>query len=418
MPFSTICVAGVVLGMVFGIGGIDGRGCQDRSDTGPPRKRWPLPASVLPPNPTHPLQPGSEPPVGPPPSVPKLRAGQEIMIPTGTVHTGSQPGTPGRQPLTEADMVPVTVPSFRIDTLPYPNDPRMPARTAIGANDATKLCESAGKRLCDELEWERACKGESRSTYPTGSQLDVEACGLDPRACSSPLAVLHLGIMVEEWTATPGARGLPNEEQVVRGGTATGDLEAHRCGSRKSHPVTTRHEQLGFRCCRGAAPSVTYPTEVWSGRHFDLERIEITTQRQILAALPETARYADDFRSFSADDMNQALAQGEVSRDALGDWKPIDHHVLKWFPTEGEEAWILAGQSQGSGLLVVVHPLPDGTFSHGASFILEHDPAPIAVAFAYGTPLEILWSTGWNRSGEGGLIAYRPTEGRIVIVQR
>jgi sulfatase modifying factor 1 len=45
--------------------------------------------------------------------------------------------------------------------------------------DARATCESEGKRLCRESEWELACEGEEALPYPTGYARDSKACNFD-----------------------------------------------------------------------------------------------------------------------------------------------------------------------------------------------------------------------------------------------
>lgn len=40
---------------------------------------------------------------------------------------------------------------------------------------ADNLCKSTGKRLCDEIEWERASKGAENIRYPYGNEFDADA---------------------------------------------------------------------------------------------------------------------------------------------------------------------------------------------------------------------------------------------------
>jgi sulfatase modifying factor 1 len=72
--------------------------------------------------------------------------------------------------------VALQVPAFRMDRLPYPNDPAQPPRTQVTRPQAEALCAERQQRLCDELEWERACKGDSVLDYVTGERFDATAC--------------------------------------------------------------------------------------------------------------------------------------------------------------------------------------------------------------------------------------------------
>src|SRR5690348_16792117 len=98
----------------------------------PPRAPTPTatPAPVAVPVP--PPAPEPEPaPDSTPRAARPLTAGEEIAVPAGTHAAGSMPGTLGRDPGSEADLIAVDVPAFSIDRLPYPNDPSLPARTGV-----------------------------------------------------------------------------------------------------------------------------------------------------------------------------------------------------------------------------------------------------------------------------------------------
>ncbi len=46
----------------------------------------------------------------------------------------------------------------------------------ISGDIAAVACENAGKRLCTQEEWERACQGPDQTTYPYGDRYDADAC--------------------------------------------------------------------------------------------------------------------------------------------------------------------------------------------------------------------------------------------------
>ncbi len=46
----------------------------------------------------------------------------------------------------------------------------------INQEQASAACENAGKRLCTDTEWLRACQGPGETTYPYGDTLQVGAC--------------------------------------------------------------------------------------------------------------------------------------------------------------------------------------------------------------------------------------------------
>jgi sulfatase modifying factor 1 len=54
---------------------------------------------------------------------------------------------------------------------------------------ARSACISAGKRLCSEQEWVRACRGEQDRDYPYGSSYEPGACNV--ARTGHPAAILH-----------------------------------------------------------------------------------------------------------------------------------------------------------------------------------------------------------------------------------
>ncbi len=51
----------------------------------------------------------------------------------------------------------------------------------ISGKQAQVACQAAGKRLCTDAEWLRACKGPAGTTYPYGANLQAKVCN-DSRA--------------------------------------------------------------------------------------------------------------------------------------------------------------------------------------------------------------------------------------------
>jgi hypothetical protein len=350
-----------------------------------------------------------------PPSL-SLEAGQEISIPAGTLLAGSPPGSEDRNPQREADLVPVPLPAFRIDRLPYPNDPAHEPLTGVSREDAAALCEEEGKRLCTELEWERACKGERDRAYPTGATLDRELCASDSLACSSPFGVLTMGTAGYEWTSSPVTTGLGSTRYsaVVRGAAVDDPIAEGRCAAR--HALDPTEPEAGFRCCRGGSNEAQlYPAE--ERRHPFVDReVPQDELRRILASMPELARFAPRFTLFDAEAVDDALARGDETRDTIP-WTIVSG-VVVWSPEHGEEAWVFAGSDGESTVLAVIHPMPDGTFVHGSSFVIVGEEAPpIALAWDYGLRRQILWGTAWGETGESGVVEHRDDH-RIVIVQR
>jgi len=357
---------------------------------------------------------------GPRAAVAAFAPDQEVTVPAGVLQVGSRPGNPLRDPRREADLVPITVPSFRIDRFPYPNDPNRSPETGLTRDEAGALCAAEGKRLCNELEWERACKGDTTRDYPGGPLRDVDdidACRLDPAQCASPYGVVDLGVSTFEWTSSDVTRGLGSTRYsaVVRGGRPEDPLPEHRCAARHALEPAVGDGDTSFRCCRAAAPELAYPAE--ESRHAFRDRpLEEPELRRILASIPELARFAPRFSLFDAEAVDEALARGESSRESIS-WT-IAPGVLAWSPEHGEEAWVFAGSDGESTVLAVIHPMPDGSFVHGSSFIIAGEEAPsVAIAWDYGQRRQVLWGLSWGETGESGVFEHRDDH-RIVIVQR
>ena len=368
--------------------------------------------------PAEPAPAPTEPPAAPPPAEPEApappRAGETVAIPAGTLAVGSRPGRPHRRAENEADRVPVELPAFEIDRLPYPNDPAAPPRTGLSRPEAARLCEAEGKRLCTELEWERACRGpEGDRTFAPDASLDRDACREDPLACASAEGVLQLGTLQAEWTASDGNRGLMEDQAVFRGAAPDGELPLHRCAARRATRPTTTSRHIGFRCCSGPAPEATYPTEPTVAR-FRMLEVELEELRRVLASVPELAPWAADFRPFDEQEMLRALPEGVES---LHGWE-LAPGVLRWAPVDGELAWVVTGRSGEDSLVAVLHPMPDGSYVHGASFIREGESGPIALAWTPPSHGELLWSPCWGCLAEGGAVVLREEDRRIVVVQR
>ncbi|MCA9577180.1 MAG: hypothetical protein R3B40_12430 [Polyangiales bacterium] len=343
-------------------------------------------------------------------------AGERVSVPAGTLLVGSRPGLQHRSPLREADLVPVEIPAFTIDRLPYPNDPAQPARTQVSRPQAEALCQERGLRLCDELEWERACKGDSADDFVTGATFQPNTCGDAYVGCTSSVGVSALGVGVSEWTATTAPRALRADAAtwMVRGASSEADDAQHRCGARHVVDPSAPSLRIGFRCCGGEAPGLSYPSHEPHPLH-ELVEADSETLAGYLRQMPEVARFAEGFVGTGASAAGEVLERGHKTEEDLAGWRPITG-LLRWSPTEGEHVWVFSGAGAGASLIVVAHPMPDGTLVHGASFVFEGETPPVIVAYSPGTPNALKWSTCWDCAGEGGVIMMR--DGRVTIAQR
>ncbi len=138
--------------------------------------------------------------------------------------------------------------------------------SGVSYYQAKAACENAGKRLCTQTEWERACRGPSALLYPYGDDSDDKACnGFFNYATTNPLVTGALKTCVSvygaydmsgnlsEWTSTatervPGS-GI-NNDRAMRGGSYDGNNVALRCvGEEYRDAPGDAPVDRGFRCC-------------------------------------------------------------------------------------------------------------------------------------------------------------------------
>lgn len=124
--------------------------------------------------------------------------------------------------------------------------------------EAEQHCDSMGKRLCSEEEWEKACKGPENTIYPYGDDFNVRTCGgsgwFNPGykvtqfgSCESGYGVMGLGGGLLEWTSTKAG-----DEYVLKGGRVGTDQKGTRCAARvpsAADPAGKERGHTGIRCC-------------------------------------------------------------------------------------------------------------------------------------------------------------------------
>lgn len=132
--------------------------------------------------------------------------------------------------------------------------------------DATRICESLGKRVCKESEWNFACEGEEMRPYPYGFVRDAEACNADrldiyrkdgnlldlregPEghpSCTSPFGVHHLSGNLEEWTTIDGS----TPPRPAMKGAYWQPSRNHCRAAQTAHDTFYNGDETGFRCCK------------------------------------------------------------------------------------------------------------------------------------------------------------------------
>lgn len=181
-------------------------------------------------------------------------------IPAGRFKFGSSTSDPMRN-FGEKIATTVSVPEYCIDYYEYPNSKSRKPTTGVSWSQAKASCARKGKRLCTEVEWERACKGPSGRRFPYGNTFKDGICNTEdadgvarpmasakeyPR-CRSGFTVINAAGNAEEWTSDsfkPGSRSM-----TVKGGAADRPDFASRCAARRGASKSTTRKSLGFRCC-------------------------------------------------------------------------------------------------------------------------------------------------------------------------
>ncbi len=187
-----------------------------------------------------------------------------VFIPSGNLRAGTPADQTPRVPEEELPGVDIAMSGFYIDVLPYPNEAVAIQVTNVSRDEAAKLCATQSKRLCTELEWERACKGPSNTRYEYGDDYRADVCvtgvasdksimhpsGQHP-ACTSAFGVRDMHGGAWEWTDSTWGRGVARDLGVLRGGNARAGEIVGRCANALGRPADTRSGSMGFRCCAG-----------------------------------------------------------------------------------------------------------------------------------------------------------------------
>jgi len=340
-------------------------------------------------------------------------AGERVEISGGEFEAGSVPGDVGRRPELEPRAYKLELGPFQMDRLSYPNDPAKPPRTLVSREEARALCAEREARLCTELEWERACKGQNSEPYASGRSWDAR-CSREPQSCASLFDVLGMGSL-REWVASDvvatGA-DIPRRA-AVRGAPASAPAPEHRCAQRNGIDVETRSADLGFRCCKGP-PNAALVREPKLEQTFRRARIAADRLEKLFRADDSTKSLAKDVKLFREPDAaNTVVARGP------GDKKGFSFSVapLIWNPVAGAEYLLVSGRSgEDTCFVVAYHVLADENYRLASSFVMKNELGPVAFAYSGYIRPRLHFSTCWGCSGETGKILYRDP-GSVIIVQ-
>ncbi len=249
-----------------------------------------------------------------------------VFIPTGALVVGTPKDAYPRLADEEVPGEQLIVRSFYIDVFPYPNEEGAIPLTSVSKDEATKLCAERSKRLCSELEWERACKGPDNHLYEYGDHYRPEPCstGTQPLmrpsgihvGCRSDFGVRDLHGGVWEWTQSPFGRGTARGLTSVRGGNAPAGELVGRCANTIGRPPDLRSASIGFRCCEGpdnvpeVELAIRHPRKLEARDRLDTKLVPL-----LLGALPDDAR-------------SELLRHGRLEPERSWTWWPAGNDEL------------------------------------------------------------------------------------------
>ncbi len=205
-----------------------------------------------------------------------------VLAPAGSFKMGAAERAPDELPLRE-----IALPAYYIDRFEVTNQAfktafpehaypegqdNLPAM-GVSWTQALRYCESVGKRLPTEAEWEKAARGADGREYPWGDVFDVamgntieSGLGVPTRvgnfyASASVYGCMDMAGNAYEWTmdwyeAYPGNQYVTKDYgqifRVLRGGSyLTGKFEA-RCAKRHFDRMDSKRRDYGFRCAMDA----------------------------------------------------------------------------------------------------------------------------------------------------------------------
>ncbi len=157
--------------------------------------------------------------------------------------------------------VPVNGKTVCVDAYEYPNQPEAVVKDMVSHDEAVKLCEQAGKRLCRFDEWSIACKGKDGFRYSYGTSYKPFKCNTNTKSarragrkeeCRSWYGMYDMNGNLWEWTDTP-AKEMPNR-YLVAGGAWDTQNESKCTDTKYSFYPQNQYNFVGFRCCADANP--------------------------------------------------------------------------------------------------------------------------------------------------------------------
>lgn len=263
-----------------------------------------------------------------------------VWIAPGTLRAGTPLDRVPRVPDAELAGQEIELSGFYIDAFPHPNEPGAIPTTNLTRSAAQALCEGAGKRLCTELELERACKGPDNLTYPYGDTYREEVCAtgragdsLVPNGlhatCASAFGVHDTHGTVWVWTSSDFGRGSEGLGVVKGGNSAHGELVG-RCAHVRAQRPDAPTPNVGVRCCLGPINPAKVELEVTRGVALRYRRDDEVMKERFERSIRAVA----------------ALREGEPQVGAATDDAPARFQVERvwiWHPLGNEELFVAGG---------------------------------------------------------------------------
>jgi hypothetical protein len=224
-----------------------------------------------------------------------------VFVPPGALVAGTPPDVYPRIADEEIPGEQVILKGFYIDVFPHPNEDGAIPLTSVTQSEARALCEEQGKRLCTELEWERACKGPRNSRFEYGDRYRQERCGTGAQptmrpsgfkvGCASEFGARDMHGGIWEWTASPWGRGAEGELYSLRGGNAPSGELVGRCANAIGRPPSTKNGTIGFRCCAGPKNDAEVVLHVDRGKKLEFrEGVDKKLAKALALQLPAEAK--------------------------------------------------------------------------------------------------------------------------------
>jgi hypothetical protein len=219
-----------------------------------------------------------------------------VWVPPGDLIAGTPPGREPRVADVEMAGETVAMTGFWIDAYLHPNEAGALPTTGVTRDQAVALCAGQQKRLCSELELERACKGPQNAIHPYGDTYRGSGCGTTARragaspngfftACTSGFGVHDPVGNAWSWTSSDWGRGSTASWVALRGGgSGPGELVA-RCANAAHADASERRADLGVRCCQGPENLARVVLEVEKGAGLTLLHEDAASERALEALL-------------------------------------------------------------------------------------------------------------------------------------